>query len=226
MRRALGAAGLSAALALIFATAFHPTASATDTPSILGSPGGVADSRVHPNSLFCEIHSQGDSGYAVDSQNYESHYDSYDAVGADDVSFKNTHCKVRRIDLFGRYYNGSGPAASENVTFYQDAGGYPGQAFNSQTAVGSDDAGNFVIYLSQVNLRSHHTYWVSVQVNMNFSPGGQWGWENTYIQKGSPAQWQNPGDGWGTGCTTWQSVQTCRGAPGPDLMFALSAQSH
>jgi hypothetical protein len=35
--------------------------------------------------------------------------------------------------------------------------------------------------------------------------------------------WENPGDGWGTGCTTWTNMQSCWGSlnPGPDFEFVL-----
>jgi hypothetical protein len=175
-----------------------------------------------PDSLGCFIQVEGDSGDGVNSQNYEASLDIYDSMAAADVRRRKT-CRVRLMDVYGQYFPGSGPARSETVTFYSDAGGRPGAVYNTQTVVGVEAPNFFQIPLSQVNLLGHVTYWVSVQVNMDFETGGEWGWETTTLQKGAPAQWQNPLDGFGTGCTTWQSVQTCLGsALGPELMFALS----
>lgn len=67
------------------------------------------------------------------------------------------------------------------------------------------------------------TYWVSVQANLDFATGGEWGWNtnNTVQKKG--AKWQNPGDGFGTGCTTYKNLLTCIPAgEGGDFSFSIS----
>ena len=78
--------------------------------------------------------------------------------------------------------------------------------------------GSFVIQLaSAVTLREGRQYWVSVQVNMDFGVGGEWGWETRNTKNGRPAAWRNPGDGFGTGCTTYAVESVCIGG-GPDHM--------
>ena len=69
------------------------------------------------------------------------------------------------------------------------------------------------------------TYWVSVQANMDFALGGEWGWETSTVTNGSPAAWQNPGDGFGTGCTSWGVEIVCVPVGGPDKMFALKGKA-
>jgi hypothetical protein len=181
----------------------------------LGSTGA------HPNGV---IYSQNDNdtGIAVLSQSFEPDFAIYDSQLADDfVVPDNGHpWQIQGISVTGQYFNGSGPADSETVTFYQDAGGVPGAVVNTQTVVGADSGGSFTIPLAKFALPQGH-YWVSVVANMAFSSGGEWGWEVRSVQNGTGAVWQNPGGGFGTGCTTWTTVQTCVGF-GPDLMFSLS----
>lgn len=43
------------------------------------------------------------------------------------------------------------------------------------------------------------TYWLSAQVTRPFAGGGQWYWLNSSVISGSPAAWQNPGNGFGYG---------------------------
>ncbi len=218
--RAIPALGLSV-VALALATSLAGTASAASGPS--ASHSGTSAATVHGPQAACFSNMGGDTGTAITSQNFEASFDAYDASGADDVKLKK-RCTVKQIDVAGQYYNGAGPADSETVTFYKDDSGKPGAVIKSQTKVGVDTAGSYSINLKKVKLQKKTTYWVGVQINMDFGVGGQWGWENTTDGFKNPAQWQNPGDGFASGCTTWGNMQTCLGgvAPGPDLMFAIS----
>jgi hypothetical protein len=148
-----------------------------------------------------------DSGIGIVSQNFESTYDAYDAAAADDFTV-GKKWKVSEVDVTGVYFNGSGPARDETVTFYKDSGGLPGAAVNSQTVAGSDSGGSFNIPLKSVKLKAG-TYWVSVYANMDFGAGGEWGWENQLSVVGNPAAWQNPGGGFGIGCTSWTTETSC-----------------
>lgn len=176
---------------------------------------------VHPAGVLYS-QNDNDSGVAVVSQSFESDFAAFDSQLADDFVVPDTGhpWQITGIMITGQYFNGSGPAASETVTFYEDAGGVPGEIENTQTIVGADSNGSFTIPLDKFALPQGH-YWVSVVANMDFSSGGEWGWENRTVQSGSGAVWQNPGGGFGVGCTSWGSLQTCLGF-GPDLMFSLS----
>ena len=92
-----------------------------------------------------------------------------------------------------------------------------------QTAVGSGSNGTYHVPLHRPVRLEPGTYWLSVRANMSFSVG-QWGWEVVSQATGSVASWKNPGDGFGTGCTTYTDMQTCFGgsAPGPDFMFSVN----
>jgi hypothetical protein len=66
------------------------------------------------------------------------------------------------------------------------------------------------------------TYWISVQAVQNFNPNGQWFWHNRTVQSNSGAVWQNPGDGYGTGCVTWNRKNACMPKQvAPDQVFSI-----
>ena len=75
-------------------------------------------------------------------------------------------------------------------------------------------------------MRAGH-YWVSVVVNCNY--GGsclEWGWEVTHTINNDPAGWEQPGNGAGTGCTTFNTLENCFGSSyAGDFMFELQGKS-
>jgi hypothetical protein len=199
------------------------TAGAARAPQAKGS-GHVTHIAAPAGTLYSQ--NDNDSGNGIVSQNFEASLAAYDAAGADDFTTTGNGWKIKQVTVTGVYFNGYGPATSETVTFYKDAGGLPGAIGKSKTKAGTDSAGSFVIGLGKkgVKLPNGH-FWVSVVANMDFSTGGEWGWEARTVQNGSPAAWQNPGGGFGIGCTTWANMQSCIGISGaPDFMFALSGK--
>ena len=172
-----------------------------------------------------------DGGTGVSSQNFETTYDAYDDQGADDFTVPAGHTwNIKEVDVTGVYYNGSGPARSENVFFYKDKGGLPGRLkAECDGVVGKDNGtGSFVIKFKDtctVKLKEG-TYWVSVQANMDFGVGGQWGWEVNSVQNQNLSAWQNygPGNGFAV-CPTWGTTEACIGF-GPDFMFALKGKDN
>ena len=112
----------------------------------------------------------------------------------------------------GEYSAGGGPASSFNVYFYTNRAGHlPGTgvaAFLNRPYTGTPP--DFEIRWSPISIfPSSGTYWVSVQAVQDFNPNGQWFWHNRTIQTNAGAVWQNPGDGYGTGCITWNRKNAC-----------------
>ncbi len=178
------------------------------------------------HTLYSQNSSQGYTG--IDSQIFESTYAAYTDQGADDFTVPaGTTWKVNGVSVTGIYYNGSGPASGETVSFYKNKGGKPGKQVGvSQTSKGADNGGSFVIKLPAVQKlkggASGTTYWVSVQADCHFSGCGQWGWYLTNVQHNNLSEWQNPGGGFGV-CPTWGTTQSCVGY-GPDFMFSLNGK--
>jgi hypothetical protein len=161
--------------------------------------------------------------YGIVSQNFSSAFSAtYDAAAADDFAVPaGKTWKVKEVDVTGVYFNGSGPASSEVVTFYKNSKGYPGKVLKSLTLTCTDSAGSFACALPRaVKLNNSAgtkkaTYWVSVVANLNFTQGGEWGWITNTTVHGHRAVWENPG---GDACKTWCHINN-------DLAFDLKGTS-
>ncbi len=169
-----------------------------------------------------------DTGVAVISTHFTDIFDSYSSYGADDFTVPAGHkWKVREVEVTGAYVNGSGPPESENVVFFKDKRGLPGNPVaECDNLNGTDNQGSFAIKLPKsckVGLAGGRRYWVSVSANMDFSCCGQWDWETRNTQNGDPAAWENPNGGFGI-CPTWEILTSCIQDEGPDFMFALKGK--
>jgi len=117
---------------------------------------------------------------------------------------------ITGVRVMGEYSAGGGPASSFNVYFYTNRAGHlPGTqvvaAFLNRPYTGTPP--DFEIRWSPVSIfSSSGTYWVSVQA---VQANGQWFWHNRTVQTNAGAVWQNPGDGYGTGCITWNRKNAC-----------------
>jgi hypothetical protein len=158
------------------------------------------------------------SGTAILSDSFDGGSDNPEA--ADDFAVPLGHTwLIKEVDVTGVYFNGSGPANSENIFFYKDKGGLPGTLVtecDNQNGTGNG-TGSFAIVLSKAckaKLRGGKTYWVSVQANMDFNGGGEWGWELSLDTSGNQAAWQDQGGG---NCQIWCHIDG-------DLMFALKGK--
>ena len=118
---------------------------------------------------------------------------------------------ITRVRVMGEYSPGGGPASSFNVYIYANAAGHlPGAliaAFLNRPYSGTPP--DFTIDLPNPLLLSPGTYWLSVQARQDFKPSGQWFWHNRTVQSNAGAVWENPGDGYGTGCTNWTRKNAC-----------------
>jgi hypothetical protein len=218
-------------LALIAAALAAPTANAASSPTKLSAAvhGTVHAAPSVPDALTTLFdNNSNDTGNAVSSQNFEPAFDAFDAEAADDFTVPGGHVwKVNQVVVTGVYF--SGPATAENVRFYTNQGSLPNELKHEYVGVvGTDSGGSFVITLPTAATlpggspgSAGKTYWVSVQANMDLT-AGQWFWSTSTNSPGNDAAWRNPGDGFGTGCTTFTRELDCVAASGPSHMFALA----
>jgi len=171
-----------------------------------------------------------DTGFVAVSQDFESGLDGFDSEAADDfVVPPGVTWAIMGVTTHGQYFNCTtcGPAAAVNLTIFDDNAGLPGTtvecSYPLQTP--SDSSGTFTFVLPTTCFLPPGTYWLDVQARMDFSAGGEWGFELRSVQSNSPAAWRNPADGFGSGCTNWSVMQPCITASGPDFMFTLNGQS-
>jgi hypothetical protein len=164
---------------------------------------------------------------ATNSQNFEVANDAFDNELADDFVVPAGGWAIDNVTVTGLFFNGPGPATSVHVNFYANAGTLPGApvAGCDYPAVVPGAQPSFSLTLAPPCVLPAGTFWVSVVANLNFTPGGQWGWQDRTVTANNPAAWRNPGGGFGLPACVGFAPRgaTCAiDAPAPDQMFTLS----
>ncbi|HET8897302.1 MAG TPA: hypothetical protein VFN09_00770 [Rhodanobacteraceae bacterium] len=174
----------------------------------------------------------GASGEGAPTQDFEVGYDSYDSAGADDFVVPAPGWSLTEINVTTSFsVTITSMSIPVNISIYPDAGGAPGTSatctYSAITATADPTLPTNVVLPTPCYLPPG-TYWMSFQAIHDFggTPGGQVFWSTRTIQSGSQGQWQNPGDGFGSGCTTWGTLTACAVAGNPgsnsvDYMFQL-----
>jgi hypothetical protein len=168
-----------------------------------------------------------DSGTGILSTNFQTSFDTFDCAAADDFEVpKSRRWTIKEVDVTGNYGESVGPADSVDVAIYRNSHGHPGGLVARYDDLAYTDPlfGSFRIVIPKTRL-GHGTYWVSVVANMNYFVTGDWQWEQAREVHGHPPQWQNPGDGFETGCTTWSEEAACADTAEGDHFFALKGRS-
>jgi hypothetical protein len=179
--------------------------------------------------LYDQYNNAGISTDDITSQNFQAAFDQFDSETADDFVVPARQLwTVTTVDVQGDYST-AGPADSFNVVFYANNGTLPGIDVAARASMAYTNSGgsggDFTITLSPAVTLGSGTYWVGVQANQDSSVAGQWFWRNRTVQANQGAAWRNPGNGFGTGCTSFTLKTTCIGAQGPDQVFKLSGNS-
>jgi uncharacterized repeat protein (TIGR01451 family) len=224
MRKSTIAIGIAAALSTqAFVTATNADAAVKNKP--LNSNRNT--SHQLPRFVFPH-HSPNGSGVLYDqsgsavngapSQNFESSFDQYDAQGADD--FVVTDAGGWTVTGFNFQISATSDpsSATYDVFVLPDAGGVPGASpvCSAPAAAGVLGGGNTTlsVTLPSACSLSAGTYWVEMVVNLDFLAGGQVFWSDFGGGSGSNAKWQNPGQGFGSGCATWSDMASCVSSSG------------
>ena len=165
---------------------------------------------------------------AIGSQDFESALKTLDDQAADDFVVAtpppgiNTY--ITAVRVMGEYSQGGGPASSFNVYFYSNgAGNLPGTLTGTYLNLSyTGTPPDFTISLPHPVPFGPGTHWVSVQARQDFKSNGQWFWHNRTVQSNAGAAWQNQGDGYGTGCITWNRKNACMpDQVWPDQVFQI-----
>jgi hypothetical protein len=151
----------------------------------------------------------------IGSQDFEPAFNTLDDQAADDFALATPppgiNIYITAVRVMGEYSEGGGPASSFNVYFYSNgAGNLPGTligAYLNLSYTGTPP--DLTINLPHPVPFGPGTHWVSVQARQDFKTNGQWFWHNRTVQSNAGAAWQNPGDGYGTGCITWNRKNAC-----------------
>ena len=181
-----------------------------------------SNNHTQANGMLTVLYSQIDlGGIGISSQDFEASFDTFDTQGVDDfVVPTGDGWDIGSIMVFGG--NDNVPFDLVNVEFFADAGGIPSATATSSfmaIAATDDGNGNLTIQLP-LHLAPGH-YWMSVQAANPFSTHGQWFWQPVVTVNNTISHWRNPGDGFGTGFTTWTPEDIAFGPPAEDLAFVL-----
>jgi hypothetical protein len=190
---------------------------------------GVAPPTAGAVVLHDQLGGASDSIY-TSSQNFEASLNDFDDLAADDfVVPPGMVWGVSQIEVLGQR-SGTSEAATANVFLFADGGTIPGaQIFShANLARGSGQTyPNLDLPISDFPALGPGRYWIGIQANRDFNPGGNnWWWKDRAPQVDQPAAFRQPGDGFGDGCTTFAPRVTGGCYPStagfPDQAFRLS----
>ena len=154
-------------------------------------------------------------------------FDQFDARAADDFLIPDGFLwSVETVKVFGTFDNALPDVVqSLDVVFFADEGGLPGEVVikcDYKNVLPEDiNDPSFIINLPKPCILIPGTYWMSVRANMLFLLDGQWFWNERTTQTLSPFVWENPGNGFGTGCINFSPAQADCDADFPDLTFQV-----
>jgi hypothetical protein len=230
MRKSTIAIGIAAALSTqAFVTTTSADAAVKVKPQKASGPVHQTAHFKYPNHTSptggSTLYDQsGTSENGFPAQNFSSTYDQYDAQGADDFVVTDAagwNVSGFNFQILPGQTGTDLTTATWNIQVYPDAGGLPGASAvcSYPTATGVPDSvinGTSVsVSLPSTCSLPQGTYWVSMMVNLDFVVGGQVFWAlDSRPAVGSDAAWQNPGGGFGLGCTTWTDNATCLAGSG------------
>ncbi|MDQ5823821.1 MAG: hypothetical protein M3441_06350 [Chloroflexota bacterium] len=132
---------------------------------------------------------------------------------------------LNRVDFLGFPVTTTVEPASFNVFVYNDSSTLPGSLVASYSGLNylfNTTNGVYTIALPSSALNAG-SYWVSVQA-VTTPAGNRWTWTSSNLPAvHNGAAWQNPGNGFGSGCTTWGRKTTCLPITNgiPDQQFSL-----
>lgn len=206
------------ALALAAALVGQASADSTDTPGLRGEPMPLRTkpqfrfpAHAHPSGGSVLYDQSGIADGVAPAQDYQSTYDAYDSEGADD--FVVSDPAGWTVSAFNFQVMFSAPPANEtyDVSIYEDASGSPGvpscEYFGLLGTLDASETALSVALSTPCELAPGH-YWVALSANLEFPPRMFWmAGQGAAID--NIANWREPGDGDGTGCTNWTEMSLC-----------------
>jgi hypothetical protein len=203
-------------------------------PSVTVAASVPAHQSPGSKGRVCYSQNSDPAGINVISTQFSDPGDPNSSFAADDFNLTK-RCKLTEVDLPGIFESGTNPPnPTFTLNFYKSKKGLPGKTFASQTEVCTFVKGitkcpiDPYIPLPAEGHGPPFTLGIDPTLMYPESPKqgladeDAWAWATTSDQAGKAALWENPGDGFGTGCTTWANMEKCTGATGaPDFMFTL-----
>ena len=218
------AARWAGSLLLAFSLFATPSATAQSEPPTSNTPAVT---------LYDQTNNAGAN--FVDSSDWGTHFTTVTSQAADDFVVPTSDIwRVTSVTVSGAIVESEGPGVlSLLVQFYSNSSGNsPATLMYSQTvpsgSIGGLGTGIFVVtLLAPITFGPGH-YWFSVQARQACTSSSckHWVWTERTVKSNLESVWQNPPNGFGSGCTTWKPrVTVCHqpnGSVNADLLFKLS----
>lgn len=226
MRKSTIAIGIAAALSTqAFVTTTTADAAVKAKPQRASGPTNTQPhfkypNRIAPTGSTVLYDQSGTAENGAPAQDFSSTYDQYDSQGADDFAVTDADGWNVSAFNFQVTFSAGGvptpppPTIVYNVTVFADSAGLPGAAECTYTGVtGTLDGTNtsLSIALTPICSLTQGTHWVSLEASFDFPPQSFWSNASGTVL-GNEGAWQNPGDGFATGCTSWTSISSCGGS--------------
>jgi len=169
-----------------------------------------------------------DESYGKSAQDFEAAYDVYDAEVASD--FVLTEAAELNKVAFRFFYNANGAGNVDprvfNVAIFPDESGVPGETalYSTTTVEAAPDENNvFTGELVDPISLDAGTYWIGFSIQLEYGTIEIQGYANqrAATDNDTPGYWRNPGDGFGSGFTTWTQDIASEGGVPEDLCFAV-----
>jgi len=162
------------------------------------------------------------------AQDFEATYDIYDCKAADDFVVPSGETwYIDSVIMEGTYSAVAQFNSGAVVSFYDNSSGLPGTLISTQTvSSGADPDGNgsLVVHFTSPVVLTGGTYWLVGWARKDYANnGGQWYWGRNSTGSGNNFLWQNSGNGFSTGCTSWIAATSCSAlaVSDPGLRFQL-----
>ncbi|MBN2460735.1 MAG: T9SS type A sorting domain-containing protein [Candidatus Cloacimonetes bacterium] len=176
------------------------------------------------NILWDQLDAEGET-YGKSAQDFEPVYNAYDAEVAGDFVLENpatvTGCAVNFF--FNAAYSEAVPF---NVGFFPDEDGEPGETalvsiFTAEYLPNENNVYE-ITFAEPVELPAG-TYWIGYNMKLDYGTLEIQCFANQKVSliNGTPAYWRNPGDGFGTGYTTWSPAVLSQGNTPEDITFSI-----
>jgi hypothetical protein len=150
------------------------------------------------------------------AQDFEKVWDAYDSVAGQAFRLAR-HCKVRSVAIAGR---GNSHRGMLRIWVYAaTSAGLPDTSREiCHSTIRGARGPRFGVPFT-CDLKKNKGYVLAVQFKIPIERGGQWYWN---VRDGANvSSWINPGDGFATGCTEWQTLESCLGPVENEFVFAL-----
>ena len=150
----------------------------------------------------------------IAAQDFETASNIYDCEAADDFTVTaGSYWTIDSILIYGQYSTTATTTSPVRLTLYTDSGGSPNDIYEQIEWTTDQDLngdGDMMLKFDCPLRLEPQRYWLSARSTKTFGGGGgQWYWTRDSVGGGLHFKWHNVGGGFGTSCSTFQTMTTC-----------------